>query len=244
MEGLAHAQHAVHHHSPAARRAVLGAAALLYISGTIGSNIAPAWIVHHPTWVLALSSRNRNLFASVPFIDVGWYWVIGFVRLAIVGAVLYFVGSWFGHQAITWTEKQVGEMPALYRWFERGMDRASWAFVLLMPGSNLVCMMAGHRRIPLRRFLSLLAVGIVLKLAVLWKGGKLFEHQIRRGLDAIDKYQWWIVGGLFAISFAHSAWKMRNNSPVALVDAEPDDAEPDGQGSDDDPDPAGDAALA
>jgi membrane protein DedA with SNARE-associated domain len=208
--------------SPAARRAVLVAAGLLYLSGTIGSNLAPALIKHHAAWVLAMSSRNRNLFASVPFISIGAYWVIGFIRLAVVGVVLYYVGQWFGHRAVRWTEEQVGEMPLVYRWFERGVTRAGWLFVLVMPGSNLVCLMVGHRRMPVRRFALLLVVGIAAKLAVLWKGGQVFASQIRSALDHIDKYQWWIVGGLFAISLAHSARKMRQHPPTEITDGPPD----------------------
>jgi len=221
----AHLHHV--HHSPRARRALLGTAAALYISGTIGSNIAPGLIDEHPAIVLMLSARNRNLFASVPYIDPVPYALIGFVRLFVVGIVLFYVGRWFGHQAINWTEKQVGEMPTLYRWFERGMDRAGWLLVLLMPGSNLVCLMAGHRKMDVRRFGALITVGLVGKLILLWAGGKIFEDQIRSSLDVIDKYQWWIVGGLFAISFLQSARKMNKNSPAVLLDAEGDEMEPD-----------------
>jgi len=215
------------HHSRRARVALLSAAAVLYVSGTIGTNIGPALIDEHPVWVLVLSSRNRNLFASVPFIDPLPYVVVGFVRVMVVGVVLYYVGRWFGHTAVAWTERQLGELPTIYRWFEKGLDRAGWALVLLMPGSNLVCLMAGHRLMPKRRFVPLLAVGTALKLAVLWAGGKIFEDQIRSFLDFIDDYQWWIVGGLFAISFLQSARKMRANPPVALIEAEGEEMEDD-----------------
>lgn len=218
------------HHSRRARVALLATAAVLYISGTIGTNIGPALIDEHPTWVLALSSRNRNLFASVPFIDPLPYALIGFVRVFAVGVVLYYVGRWFGHRAVEWTEKQLGEMPSIYRWFEKGLDRAGWLFVLLMPGSNLVCLMAGHRLMPQRRFVPLLAVGVVGKLVLLWIGGRIFEDQIRWALDVIDDYQWYIVGGLFAISFLQSARKMRSNPPEVLIEAEGDEMEPDAPG--------------
>ncbi len=215
------------HHSPAARRALLGAAGALYITGTIGSNVAPAWIDDHPVLVLMMSSRNRNLFASYPFIEPVPYAIVGFLRLFTVGIVLFHVGKWFGHRAIEWTEKQVGEMPTLYRWFERGLDRAGWVFVLLMPGSNLVCLMAGHRQMNVRRFLILLSVGLVIKLEVLWIGGRIFEDQIRSALDYIEKYQWWMVGGLFAVSFIQGGRKLRKNPPVALIEAEGDEDEND-----------------
>jgi membrane protein DedA with SNARE-associated domain len=213
------------HHSKRARTSLLAGAAALYISGTIGSNLGPALVDEHPVVVLLLSSRNRNLFLSVPYIDPIPYAVVGFLRLLLVAVVLYLVGRWFGHRAVTWTERQVGELPTLYRWFERGMDRAGWAFVLVMPGSNLVCLMAGHRRMAFRPFLTLLVIGLIGKLSLLWAAGKVFEDQIESLLDWIEQYQWKIVIALFVISFLQSARKVRKNPPPTLQDALDDEPE-------------------
>jgi membrane protein DedA with SNARE-associated domain len=204
----------------AARRIVLSITAVLFTAGTIGSNLGPAWVDDRPAVLLTLSSRNRNLFGSVPFIDVLPYSVIGFLRLLAAGLALYTVGRWYGQRAITWFEGQVGELPPIYRWFQAGMDRAGWLLVVLMPGSNLVCLMAGHRRMDPRRFVPLLALGIVGKLFVLWQGGKAFERQIRSFLDWIDGYQWWIVGALFALSFLQSFRRARRDIPDVLAEIE------------------------
>jgi membrane protein DedA with SNARE-associated domain len=192
-----------------ARRGILVAAGLLYATGTFGSNIAPAWIEDRPEVVLALSSRNRNLLLAVPNTDVVTYAVIGFLRLFVVGIVLYYVGAWFGARFLAWTESTVGELPAVYRWFQTGIDRAGWAFVILMPGSNLVCMMAGHRRMSMRLFAPLLAIGIALKLIVIRLAGDEFRDELEKLLDFIAEYQWWLVGGLFALSFLQSGRKMK-----------------------------------
>ena len=202
--------------SPLARRLVLAGSGLLFALGTIGSNVGPAWVDERPAVVLALSSRNRNLLGSVPFIDPLPYAVIGFVRVLLAGAALFLLGRWYGRKAIEWTEGQVGQLPAIYTWFQRAVDRAGWLMVLLMPGSNLVCMMAGHRRMPPPRFMVFLCLGITGKLAVLWAGGKQFEDQIRSFLDAINDYQWYIVGGLFAITFLQSARKANRTVPEVI----------------------------
>jgi membrane protein DedA with SNARE-associated domain len=175
--------------------------------------------------VLALSSRNRNLFGSVPFIDALPYFAIGFVRVLAAGVVLFFLGRWYGRRAIDWTEGQVGELPAIYRWFQTAVDRAGWAMVVLMPGSNLVCLMAGHRRMAPGRFASYLCLGIVLKLLVLWWGGHVFEDQIRSFLGWIEDYQWWIVVGLFLVSFLQSAGRVRRSAPEILHEIEHPDVE-------------------
>jgi hypothetical protein len=73
-------------------------------------------------------------------------------------------------------------------------------------------MMAGHRRMNLSRFVPLLAAGIVLKLIVIWICAKQVEDELESILDFIGKYQWWLVGGLFALSFLQSGRKMRKGT--------------------------------
>ena len=206
--------------SARARRSILLAAAGLFAAGTIGSNIGPALVDEHPIPVLILASRNRNLFGSVPFIDPLPYALIGFARILLAAVVLFYLGRWYGERAIGWTERQVGDLPPIYKWFERAVARAGWLLFILMPGSNLVCIMAGHQRVPARRFIPLISVGIVLKLVVLWFGGKAFEEQIRSFLGWIEDYQWYVVGGLFAISFLQSARHARRDLPDIVHEIE------------------------
>jgi membrane protein DedA with SNARE-associated domain len=206
--------------SPGKRRFVLVLSISLFVIGTIGSNVGPAWVDERPATVLALSARNRNLLGSVPFIDVTPFALIGFGRLMLAGVALYFLGKWYGAKAIEWTEGQVGELPAIYGWFQRAVDRAGWLMLILMPASNLVCMMAGYRRMRTQVFLACISLGIVLKLIVLWIGGKQFEDQIRWFLDAINDYQWWIVAGLFGLTFLQSANKVRKSLPEMVDEIE------------------------
>lgn len=191
------------------RKAVLTLTTLLFVIGTIGSNIGPALVDERPRFVLMLSSRNRNLFGSVPYIDLFSYSMIGFTRVLIAGIALYFVGRWYGTKALGWVEGNMGELPAIYKWTERLVDKAGPVILVLMPGSNIVCLLLGHRRMPPKRFIPLLGIGIVLKLIVLWRGGKLFEEQIRDFLSYIERYQWWVVGALFIASTLQSARKGR-----------------------------------
>jgi membrane protein DedA with SNARE-associated domain len=203
------------------RRSMLTIAVGLYVTGTIGSNIAFAWMQDRPAAVLALSSRNRNLLGSVPFIDPVAYAVIGFSRVMLVAVVLYLVGRWFGPRALGWVENQLGELPAIYRWAQSAIDRAGWLIVVLMPGSNLVCLLAGHRRMDVRRFAAAAAAGTVLKLVVLWIGGRIFEHQIRAFFDFIDGYQWWLVAAAFAVTFAQAGLRARKRPRLPAELAEP-----------------------
>ena len=191
------------------RKAVLTLTTMLFVIGTIGTNIGPALVDERPKLVLLLSSRNRNLFGSVPYIDLLRYSVIGFTRVLIAGIALFLVGRWYGTKALGWVEGNMGELPVIYKWTERAVDKAGPAILILMPGSNVVCLLLGHRRMAPKKFVPLLTVGIVLKLIVLWRGGKLFEEQIRDFLGYIERYQWWVVGGLFVASTLQSVRKGR-----------------------------------
>lgn len=197
------------------RRALLVATSILFAAGTIGTNIGPALVDDRPALVLTLSARNRNLFGSVPYIDPLPYFTIGFLRLLVAGMALFFVGRWFGERALRWTEAQVGEMPRIYRWTEAATLRAGWLAVLLMPGSNIVCLLVGHLKMAPARFVVLITTGIVVRLVVLWYGGQAFEDEIRAALDWIDQYQWWVVGALFALSFFQASRRKSPGAPEA-----------------------------
>ena len=197
------------------RRLLLVITSLLFAAGTIGSNIGPALVDNHPVLVLLLSARNRNLFGSVPFIDPLPFFLIGFFRILAAGAALYFTGRIFGERALRWTESQVGEMPRIYQWTERATVRAGWLAVLLMPASNIVCLLVGHLRMTPKKFFALLVPGIVIRLTAVWFGGKALEDQIRSVLDWIDQYQWWVVGILFGISFFQASRRRSPGAPEA-----------------------------
>ena len=194
------------------RKAVLTFTTMLFVIGTIGSNIGPALVDNHPSLVLALSSRNRNLFGSVPYIDVIPYAAIGFVRILIAGIALYFVGRWYGQKALGWVEGNLGELPAIYRWPEKAVDKGGSIALVLMPGSNVVCLLLGHKHMSIKRFIPLLSIGIVIKLVVLRLGGDQFEDQIRAFLKGIEQYQWYVVAALFGLSFFQSMRKGRPSS--------------------------------
>ena len=194
------------------RKLLVAFTSCLFVIGTIGTNIGPALVDDRPLLVLFLSSRSRNLFGSVPFIDPLPFFIVGFCRLLVAAIALFYVGRLFGERALHWTEAQVGEMPRIYRWTERATLRIGWLAAFLMPGSNIVCLLLGHLKLDPRKFIPAVASGIVFRLIVMWFGGKLFEDQIRAALDWLDAYQWWLVGGLFAITFFQAS---RRKSPGA-----------------------------
>ena len=199
--------------SPLARRLVLVLTSGLFVLGTIGSNIGPALVDERPELVLLLSSRNRNLFGSVPYIDLAPYVLIGFFRVLAAALALYYCGRFFGEKAVRWLEGQTGEPPRIYVWLERAVAKlGNWA-VIIFPGSNIVCLLVGHRGMPPRRFFVLVSIGIAIKLWVLRVFGRVLENEIRAFLDFIDKYQWWVVIGLFAVSLLQGQFRRGPTRP-------------------------------
>lgn len=193
--------------SSLARRSVLAVTSGLFVLGTIGSNIGPALVDERPELVLLLSSRNRNLFGSVPYIDLLPYVLIGFLRVLAAAVALYFCGRFFGKKAVRWLEGQAGEPPRIYVWLERAVDKMGVWAVIIFPGSNVVCLLVGHRGMKPRTFLIFVSIGIAIKLWVLRVLGRIFESEIRSFLDFIDKYQWWLVIGLFALSLLQGQFR-------------------------------------
>ena len=194
------------------RKALVALTTVLFAAGTIGSNIGPALVDEHPLTVITLSARIRNLLGSVPYIDPLSFFAVGFLRLLAAALALFFVGRIYGDRALAWTESQVGEMPGIYVRVERFVRRRGWLALLLMPGSNIVCLLVGHLKMQPRQFMVVVVPAITLRLSWIWFGGNLMEDQIRSALDWVDKWQWWLVGGLFAVSFVQSA---RRRSPGA-----------------------------
>ena len=199
--------------TPLARRSVLAITSGLFVLGTIGSNIGPALVDERPELVLVLSSRNRNLFGSVPYIDLLPYVVIGFLRVLAAAIALYFCGRFFGEKAVRWLEGQAGEPPRIYVWLERAVDKMGVWAVIIFPGSNVVCLLVGHRGMKPRTFVIFVSIGIAIKLWVLRVFGSIFEDQIRSFLDFIDQYQWWLVVGLFALSLLQGQFRRGPNRP-------------------------------
>ena len=199
--------------SSLARRSVLAITSGLFVLGTIGSNIGPALVDERPELVLLLSSRNRNLFGAVPYIDLLPYVLIGFVRVLAAAVALYFCGRYFGEKAVRWLEGQAGEPPRIYVWLERAVDKMGVWAVIIFPGSNVVCLLVGHRGMKPRTFLIFVSIGIAIKLWVLRVLGRMFESEIRSFLDFIDEYQWWLVIGLFALSLLQGQFRRGPNRP-------------------------------
>jgi hypothetical protein len=141
--------------------AVIGA---LLVASNVGTIFSASLIKDHPLALLALSARNRHLLLAVATgIGAVPYAVVSFARLLAPAIPFFLLGRWYGDRGLRWLERQAGGTPASIRWVERGFDRAALPLVFLMPGSNLVCLLAGGRQIASRTFALVLAAGIAVR---------------------------------------------------------------------------------
>jgi membrane protein DedA with SNARE-associated domain len=189
-----------------ARLAVLlSIIAALLVMANVGTILSANLAKDHPITLLALSARNRHLLLAVAAgIGVIPYVVVSFLRLLAPAIVFFLLGSWYGDRGLRWLERQAGGTPASIRWVERWFDRARLPIVFLMVGSNLVCLLAGARRMTARTYGIVLAAGILVRLAFFWFLGKALQDPLEVVLDWLNRYQWWIAGAFLAITVAQS----------------------------------------
>ncbi len=205
---------------------LVSAFAVLVACTQVGAIIAPSLVRHNPALLLALSSRLRHLLFAVPAdINPVAYSIIGFLRIAVAAWLCYAIGYWYGDRGFRWLEHQVGgEPPATLRWMQRGASRAGGPLVMFMPGSNIVCALVGQRRMTIRRFAVWSSLGIAFRLAWVWVAARLFDTQLRRALDWIEKYQWWLVAAFFLITIVQAS-RRAASPPAPPAEPEPEFAD-------------------
>jgi membrane protein DedA with SNARE-associated domain len=218
--------HHEHHHHRLLRLPTLlpavGVHHLLALSGTI---LFSTLVVSHPAVLLVLSSRIRHLLLVVPAgIGALPYFGIAFVRIVFPAAPYYVLGHRYGNRGLAWLEREAGGTPATVRWVEKAFDKARIPVVFLMPASNVVSLLAGHRRMPARLFGGVLVAGVLTRLVFIWFLGKALEDPLSKLLDWIQRYQWWIVAFFFAVSMVQS-WRQvsstqQEHRPEELTDEE------------------------
>jgi membrane protein DedA with SNARE-associated domain len=184
---------------------LVGIIACLLVASNVGTILSASLVKDHPAALLALSARNRHLLLTVAAgIGVVPYALISFARLLTPAVAFYLLGCWYGDRGLRWLERQAGGTPASIRWVERWFAKAAVPLVFFMPGSNLVCLLAGARQMAWRTYALVLATGILARLAFFWVMGKAFQDPLEVVLDWLTRYQWWIAGGFLAITMAQS----------------------------------------
>lgn len=188
------------HVRPAWAPLTLAAFVALVICSNVASAVWARWVNTNPEGLLVLSSRNRYLALTLAAgVSLGFYVVIGFVRIAVAFVVCHLVGRAYRDDVLGWFTRYLGVTNESLNAFERGFDKAEWLLIPVFAGSNIVAALTGVKQTPPGRLAALLSVGIAGRLALMWWLARTFEQQLVDFLEWLQRYQWWAVGISIAI---------------------------------------------
>jgi membrane protein DedA with SNARE-associated domain len=183
---------------------------LLVIATNVGNAVWASWIESNPLGLLALNSSNKYLLATsvnasfVPFL------VIGTLRLLAPDPLFYAIGYLYGDRALHWARDVFpGSKPLIEQVRQDdGVIRTALNVLVVVAPNNLVCLIAGVTRFPLRRFIVLNVVGTVGRVLLMRWIGMVFEDQIESVLDVVARYQKWLLYGSIALVVIYVAWQI------------------------------------
>ncbi|MGE0880114.1 MAG: DedA family protein [Acidimicrobiia bacterium] len=172
---------------------------MLVIASNVGTITSPTLVRSHPTWLLALDSRNRHLLLTVGAgIDPFPYFTVAFFRLLLSDPLFYLLGYWFGDAALRWWERKLDFNSGYIAFIEKWFARLGPALVLVMP-NNIICLLAGTARMRPRTFVALNVIGTVGRLTLFWFTGRALKEPIEAFLDVVTRFQWPLTAALVVV---------------------------------------------
>jgi membrane protein DedA with SNARE-associated domain len=177
---------------------------VLFVALVVCTNVAAAtWASlddEHPLQLLMLSARNRYLVLTVPSVSSPLAWaLVGALRLLLAAVVCHMIGRVYGDRALRWFWKFLGMPQEQVAKFEQQIAKAEWFVVPFFVGSNIVWALTGAASTSWKRLAPMFAIGVTVRLALVWWLSKAFEEQLRSVIDWTNRYQLWIIIGSVAI---------------------------------------------
>jgi membrane protein DedA with SNARE-associated domain len=169
---------------------------ILVIANNVGNLFMTTLARDHPAVLLTLNSSNRMLGLTTNQLDPWSYYGIGSLRLLVADPLFFLLGRWYGDAAIRWVERKWASQGEVLRMFERGFQKAAYAFVFVAP-NNVVCLLAGAGSMPIAGFLAANLAGTATRLFLIRRAGEALSSPLDAVLDVFERYRW----PLLAISF-------------------------------------------
>ncbi|HET6949617.1 MAG TPA: hypothetical protein VFI47_04530 [Acidimicrobiales bacterium] len=157
---------------------------ILVIMSYAGDALGPTLVDTHPAWLLALTSRTRNLALVTNDLDPVTYYGIGLVRLLVSDPLFFLLGYWYGDAAVQWMERRTKTWGDLLRQIERFFGKAAYPLIFIAP-NNYICLFAGAAGMPLRAFFAVNIAGTIFRLWLVRVFGEAFEGPIDGVVDWI-----------------------------------------------------------
>lgn len=183
---------------------------LLVVASNAGNVVWADWVRSHPLGLIALNSSNKYLLATSISLDLVPMVVVGTLRLLAPDPIFFAMGWLYGDRALHWARRTFpGGTQLLDRVHEdpAAAHRILNVAVLVAP-NNLICLVAGAVRFPVRRFVVLNVVGTIGRVLLMRWIGLVFEDQIEDVLKFVDRYQTWLLWGSVAAVALLVVWQM------------------------------------
>ena len=169
---------------------------LLGACSMVGVAFSLYLVNHYPLLLVALSPIGRHLVLAAPNVDP-----LAFVLVAGGRRLLFYLGSFYlgsalGPTGLLWLEVKMARVARFVRFLERIFERWSYAVLLLTPGPTVSCL-AGIARMPLRVYLPLVMVGLVLRMVLVILMASWLREPIEALLELIDAY--WVPGTILMV---------------------------------------------
>ena len=162
----------------------------LVVCGYIGTAVAPRWANTNPELLLLLHARVRHLLL-VAGGDTSWwaYGAIGAFRLALAYAVCHLIGRAYGNAVLVWFGKYLGVNREQIHQTLAMFHKSEWFVVPFFAGSNVVAAITGISKMPARRLIPMVAIGLAVRLPFWWGVAWVADDQVDSVLDFLNTYQ-------------------------------------------------------
>ena len=182
----------------------------LVIASNLGNMVWASWVEDRPLGLLALNSSNKYLLVTSVSLEFVPMVVVATVRLLAPDPIFFAMGWLYGDRALHWARRTFPGAGQLLDYADgdpRLVHKVLNVLVVVAP-NNLVCLVAGVVRYPIKRFVVLNVVGTVGRVLLMRWIGLFFEDQIEDVLDIVDRYQTWLLWGSIAAVVALVVWQV------------------------------------
>ncbi len=137
------------------------------VATTLGTAFSPRLVGEAPLVLIALNPNWRHLILAVPVTDVAPFLVVTMSRTFAADPFFYFLGRWYGNDAIVWVERHAGRTGRVLRWVERKFKNWGRVILFFAPG-GFICMLAGASGMS-RSVFFLIDIAATLTGALVWR---------------------------------------------------------------------------
>ena len=157
------------------------------IVSKIGDGIGLGLIESYPSFVLVLNANDIHCALTTTTLSIVPWFILATIRRMIEDPLYYWIGRTYRADALSWLKCKIPHAEKLLRGSETHFRRGSYAAIVVNPGM-LVCCVAGATRVPPAIYLSLNALGVLLRLIVIRAVCAMFPGQVDAVLNLIQAY--------------------------------------------------------